>query len=395
MKYISQLILFFLLLGCSDDNGSIDPIENPTLPDAAFSSDVTTLEEGGTVSFSDDSENATGYEWTFEGGNPANSTSKNQDVVYDTAGMFTVSLKVTNADGADIETKTNYITVNDASEKPETDFTASETTIAIGSEITFTDQSTNEPTSWEWEFEGGDPATSTDQNPITTYNNSGIYEVKLIATNSAGSDEEIKTGYIIVGIQTASYTVTFKGNWTAANHPTDFPTGSDHFSSAVGMVHKEGALLFEEGELATNGVEDMAELGNNSDLNNEIEALIDAGQALNRINGGGLGDGNGETTFTIEVNEEFPLVTLVSMIAPSPDWFIAVENVELFDSGAFVENLTVNAASYDSGTDSGSSFNSANDDTDPADNITFITEAPLGNGTTVDPTVAIFTFTRN
>lgn len=278
---------------------------------------------------------------------------------------------------------------------PVASFSASETTITSGQEITFTDTSSNSPTSWAWEFEGGSPAISSEQNPTVTYNNFGSYEVSLTATNLGGSDIEAKSGFITVNQQTASYTVTFKGNWSESNHPTEFPTGSDHFSSVIGMAHKQDATIFEEGELATNGIEDMAETGSKSVLQDEIDILVDSGLALNRIDGGNLAGGTAETSLTINVTEEFSLVTLVSMIAPSPDWFVAIENIDLFDNGNFIDTITLDAASYDSGTDSGPSFTSTNDDTDPAENIFLITNGPLGNGTTVDPPVAFFTFVKN
>jgi PKD repeat protein len=77
-------------------------------------------------------------------------------------------------------------------------FTASETTIVEGESITFTDYSTGNPTSWEWTFEGGDPATSTDQNPVVTYNDFGSYSVKLIVSNGTNSDTLVKADYIEV-----------------------------------------------------------------------------------------------------------------------------------------------------------------------------------------------------
>jgi hypothetical protein len=61
---------------------------------------------------------------------------------------------------------------------------------------TFSDQSTNSPTSWSWDF--GDTETSTAQNPSHTYASAGVYTVTLTATNSCGSDDEIKTDYITV-----------------------------------------------------------------------------------------------------------------------------------------------------------------------------------------------------
>ncbi len=77
-------------------------------------------------------------------------------------------------------------------------FTANQTEIFVGENVNFTDLSTNNPTSWVWIFEGGTPPTSTDQNPIVTYNTAGVYDVTLNVSNAAGADETIAVDYIIV-----------------------------------------------------------------------------------------------------------------------------------------------------------------------------------------------------
>ncbi len=368
----------------------------PTPPVAAFSASETTVEAGTSIDFTDETTNGpTSWTWIFEGGDPTMSTDQNPSVSYPTPGTYTVSLTATNADGEDLAAKTDYITVTVPVVAPETDFSADATTITSGQDIAFTDASTNSPAAWEWTFDGGSPGTSTEQNPTVRYNNFGTYEVELTATNSAGGDTETKTGYITVNQQTATYTVTFRTNWTAVNHPTDFPTGSDHFSQAIGMVHKPGASFFKSGELASTGIKDMAERGRNSPLSDEIQPIVTAGDALSFINVGGLATGSVEVSTTIQVTEEFSLVTLVSMIAPSPDWFVAVEDVGLFDNGNFIGSMMVGGVSYDAGTDSGPSFKSANDPTVPAVPIFEITEAPLGSGTEVDPLIAYFTFVKN
>ena len=64
--------------------------------------------------------------------------------------------------------------------------------------VSFVDQSNNRPLTWAWEFEGGTPATSTEQNPIVRFSSPGSYEVKLAVTNPAGSDAETKLDYIKV-----------------------------------------------------------------------------------------------------------------------------------------------------------------------------------------------------
>ncbi len=81
---------------------------------------------------------------------------------------------------------------------PVADFSASATTIAEGAIVNFTDQSTNVPTSWAWTFSGGNPASSTAQNPSVQYNNAGSYAVSLTAANDGGSDAETKSNYITV-----------------------------------------------------------------------------------------------------------------------------------------------------------------------------------------------------
>lgn len=89
--------------------------------------------------------------------------------------------------------------LNTVPQPPVADFLASATTICTGNAVTFTDISTNQPTSWSWTFNGGTPGTSTSQNPTVTYSTPGTYDVQLIATNGQGNDTEIKTQLIVVG----------------------------------------------------------------------------------------------------------------------------------------------------------------------------------------------------
>jgi PKD repeat protein len=81
---------------------------------------------------------------------------------------------------------------------PEADFIANDVTVNEGDIVTFTDLSTNNPTSWMWTFEGGTPATSTEAAPTVTYAEAGTYSVTLTTGNAAGNDLVTKTGYILV-----------------------------------------------------------------------------------------------------------------------------------------------------------------------------------------------------
>jgi serine protease len=70
---------------------------------------------------------------------------------------------------------------------PVADFSMSQTSICQGGTVEFFDQSSPAATSWSWTFNGGNPATSQDQNPSVVYGASGTYKVSFTATNSAGS----------------------------------------------------------------------------------------------------------------------------------------------------------------------------------------------------------------
>ncbi len=164
-------------------------------PVAAFSADVKTIMRDGTVNFTDEStKTPTSWSWDFGDGS-AESMEQNPSHIYDTEGTYTVTLTATNDHGSDDEEKTDYITVNPP--PPVANFSANETTIYIDGAVNFTDESTNTPTSWSWNF-GDGSAVSTEQNPSHIYNSLGTYTVTLTATNISGSDDEEKTDYITV-----------------------------------------------------------------------------------------------------------------------------------------------------------------------------------------------------
>lgn len=80
--------------------------------------------------------------------------------------------------------------------QPAADFQADKTTITKGDTIQFTDQSTNSPNSWNWDF--GDGGTSNLQNPSHIYEETGIYTVSLTIHNQDGSDATTKLDFVTV-----------------------------------------------------------------------------------------------------------------------------------------------------------------------------------------------------
>ena len=109
-------------------------------------------------------------------------------------GTHTLKAKAIDNNGQSTSNEISVILVAGGS-APLTDFTANATSGTALLTVNFTDQSTNNPTSWQWDF--GDGGTSTEQNPAHTYN-VGTYTVTLSVTNEYGSDVKTKTDYIVV-----------------------------------------------------------------------------------------------------------------------------------------------------------------------------------------------------
>ncbi len=83
-------------------------------------------------------------------------------------------------------------------QEPIANFSANKTSVVIDENVIFTDKSSYEPTSWLWQFEGGTPSESQDQNPIVVYKNEGNYKVSLTVTNALGSNAIEKEAFINV-----------------------------------------------------------------------------------------------------------------------------------------------------------------------------------------------------
>jgi PKD repeat protein len=173
--------------------------ENPLPPQANFVAFPTVVSKGRSVTFTDISANyPTSRLWIFEGGDPPTSTLPRPQVTYSALGKYDVSLTVSNPQGRDSLTKPDYITVVPYQQPPVANFAASQTWITEGTEITFSDTSTQGPTMWSWTFPGGSPSSSREQNPKVTYNTMGVYDVILTVNNPGGIDTKIKRGYIHV-----------------------------------------------------------------------------------------------------------------------------------------------------------------------------------------------------
>ncbi len=134
--------------------------------------------------------------WLWEFGDGGSATEQNPSHDYNIEGFYSVTLTVSNSDGASTEKKTNLINVQTGDVVA--DFSASPLVGQSPLEVNFTDLSQPEGgiDSWLWEF--GDGGSSTDQDPLHSYNIAGFFSVGLTISNSDGADIEKKVNLIHV-----------------------------------------------------------------------------------------------------------------------------------------------------------------------------------------------------
>jgi 6-phosphogluconolactonase (cycloisomerase 2 family) len=197
-------------------------------------------------------------------------------------------------------------------------------------------------------------------------------------------------GIISVGVPsdasnpiTARYRVTFDALWNEASHPVDFPADEPNiarFSPVAGLTHNSNVRLFEEGTIASQGLVNISQTGSRDPLDSELADVILSGDGQFYIESGTRVRPSPDTiSTTFEISETHPLVSLTSMIAPSPDWIVAVRDLNLLEDGDFVESKIVQFIPYDTGSDSGESYASDNQNTEPREPITLITDGVLAN----------------
>lgn len=181
------------------DNGEDDAIDgfkikqNDTSPNATI-----TINEGEQVHFTDQSTgNITAWDWTFNGGDPETSQEQNPVVQYNVAGEYDVTLSVTDGTASNASTRKGYVIVKAQApiarigmpeEAYQSPFVAA--FVPLNVPVTFHDQSTGNPTSWAWTFQGCTPLQSNEQNPTVTYTTLGRYSLALRASNAVGHSDD-------------------------------------------------------------------------------------------------------------------------------------------------------------------------------------------------------------
>lgn len=193
------------ILGCKDTveyQNQVEIYESPTVA-------ISASDTSGCVPFQVDFEDFStspyginGWQWLIDKSPVA--VSQNMSFFFTNVGVYEVTLVITDNNGC-TDSVTQMIYVRP---QPVANFGASDTIGCAPETITFNDLTVHTPTSWLWDF--GDGQTSNQQNPVHTYQNDGIYSVRLYVEDQYGCSDEIeKINYIVLDHPQASFTVDY------------------------------------------------------------------------------------------------------------------------------------------------------------------------------------------
>ncbi len=204
LKYLPFILIGLLVLtsSCEDEDVTIKRTKDLM----ATASSAKTVAEGGEIKFIDLSLGVVNRKWTFPDGDPATSNEPEVDVIFSVSGDKVVILELEFFDGSVelMEFPTQVFSPLIA------DFTPSATKIKVGESITFTDNTVGNPTSWSWEFEGGTPSTSNEQNPTVQFNINNPTTIKLTVTRAEDGSSADVENVVQVGPPELCYNGSFE-----------------------------------------------------------------------------------------------------------------------------------------------------------------------------------------
>lgn len=203
-----------------------------------------------------------------------------------------------------------------------------------------------------------------------------------------------KTDVAAPSFSEARYTISVTGKWSSPDFAV--PAGA-HYTTFVGMIHNSNAWLWKDGSKASPGMELLAEIGNGVTMLTEIDSMITARNASSLLLFVAPPTLIGTRMSSFYCNNNYPQVSFASMLGPTPDWFVGVSGINLYNKNKWVTDTTVSLYAYDAGTEDGDMFGYNNPATIPQQNIHVLLASQatvLANGNPVLVPIGTARFTK-
>lgn len=170
----------------------------------------------------------------------------------------------------------------------------------------------------------------------------------------------------------AKYELVFEGLWSRYTHPDDFPENYllAYFSDIIGASHSNEFRMWSPDTFASEGVKELAETGATKKLESELKQVSSKTRTIIKARELRYPTLNSKTSAVFRTDRQHHLVSILSKLGPSPDWMVGVSGLELCQSDcSWAVQRVVNLYLWDAGTDSGTSFTSADWPTRPQERI--------------------------
>lgn len=230
---------------------------------------------------------------------------------------------------------------------PTASFTQTSNTICPTQTVSYTNTSLDNPTMYQWTFEGGTPATSSLQNPVVTYNSAGTFDVELIVTNGFGSDTLTLINQINVNVAPAIPTITASGPLTFCQGGSVTLTSSSAAGNTWSNTETTQSIV-----VSTAGSYTVTNTNGTCESSSTATTVI-----VNPIPNAPVISASGATTFC-----QGGSVTLTSSVATGNTW----------STGPTTQQITVNTT-----TSNISTTTTASGCTSPPSNVINVTVNPL------------------
>ncbi|XP_012289125.1 spondin-1 [Orussus abietinus] len=174
----------------------------------------------------------------------------------------------------------------------------------------------------------------------------------------------------------AKYSLIMEGIWSNITHPKDFPFSAwlTHFSDLIGASHESNFSFWGRDHIATDGFRQLAEWGSASGVEAELREKARHLKTLIKAAGLWYPDVNTNTTTNFKVDRNHPLVSVASMLGPSPDWVVGISKLNLCQKDcSWAKSMIIDLYPWDAGTDNGISYMSPNSETNPREKMKPIT----------------------
>ncbi|XP_066589883.1 spondin-1 isoform X2 [Prorops nasuta] len=210
----------------------------------------------------------------------------------------------------------------------------------------------------------------------TWYMDDSNLETTICQDSKAEADDQGPVLPECCACDEAKYEVTFEGLWSRNTHPKDFPIRAwdVFFSDVIGASHTMDYRFWQYNGMASEGLHQVARNGTTRILESELKDQSEHIRTIIKARGITYPNVTGRTFAVFRVDRRHHLMSVVSKIAPSPDWFVGVSGLELcLVNCSWIEHKELNLYPYDAGTENGISYTSNASTTDPQDPIWRIT----------------------